>query len=413
MRTTLGAYSGRSETSVPDFDDINRRSTRTQGGQDTREKASDYSQYSDVTVDANVNPGQNTTNLDSLFTGQFLGHKSDIADGSLRHMEMRSFNHHVGDYYVAPRFMEKIAMHIAKNYLAEAFDAQCRIPLILGIWGPKGTGKTFQTELTFKKMGLEPIIMSAGELESEWAGTPGKLIRERYRKAAEVSRTQGKLGCLVINDLDAGIGRFGNTQVTVNNQIVVGTLMNICDDPEMVSVGQEWNKGVKVQRTPILVTGNDFSTLFAPLIRDGRMEKFYWEPNGEELVDVIHAMYKDDGLTKQDVAKLCQAFPNQPLDFFGALRGATYDHQIRKWIITDVVGSELVDNDADVDKLSRRLFQKDGLPSFEPVEATLQMLVDEGLRLAKQQQLVKESKLSVEYMKQQKGSGSLIGFSNS
>lgn len=28
---------------------------------------------------------------------------------------------------------------------------------------------------------LQPIIMSAGELENEWAGTPGKLIRERYR----------------------------------------------------------------------------------------------------------------------------------------------------------------------------------------------------------------------------------------
>lgn len=35
---------------------------------------------------------------------------------------------------------------------------------------------------------IEPIIMSAGELEHEWAGTPGRLIRERYRKAAEVAR---------------------------------------------------------------------------------------------------------------------------------------------------------------------------------------------------------------------------------
>jgi hypothetical protein len=60
---------------------------------------------------------------------------------------------------------------------------------------------------------VEPIVMSAGELESETAGQPGRLIRERYRKAAELSKTRGKLSCLVINDLDAGIGRFGNTQV--------------------------------------------------------------------------------------------------------------------------------------------------------------------------------------------------------
>jgi len=41
---------------------------------------------------------------------------------------------------------------------------------IAGVWGGKGQGKSFQTELIFKAMGIEPIIMSAGEMESEWAG---------------------------------------------------------------------------------------------------------------------------------------------------------------------------------------------------------------------------------------------------
>ena len=42
--------------------------------------------------------------------------------------------------------------------------------LLTGIWGGKGQGKTFQTELIFQAMGILPIIMSAGELESERAG---------------------------------------------------------------------------------------------------------------------------------------------------------------------------------------------------------------------------------------------------
>lgn len=55
---------------------------------------------------------------------------------------------------------------------------------------------------------IEPIIMSAGELEHEWAGTPGRLIRERYRKAAEVSRVSpricgGAQFCGVVPDLQA------------------------------------------------------------------------------------------------------------------------------------------------------------------------------------------------------------------
>lgn len=64
--------------------------------------------------------------------------------------------------------------------------------------------------------------------------------------------------------------------MTVNNQIVVGTLMNLSDNPTKVSIGQEWRESDITHRVPIIVTGNDFSKIYAPLIRDGRMDKFYW-----------------------------------------------------------------------------------------------------------------------------------------
>jgi hypothetical protein len=37
-------------------------------------------------------------------------------------------------------------MHITKNYLADqgAMSKSTKVPLVLGIWGPKGCGKTFQ-----------------------------------------------------------------------------------------------------------------------------------------------------------------------------------------------------------------------------------------------------------------------------
>jgi hypothetical protein len=63
------------------------------------------------------------------------------------------------------------------------------------------------------------------------------------------------------------------TQCTVNNQIVCSTLMAMCDDPIRVSIGEVWREEAMNIRIPIIVTGNDFSTLFAPLIRDGRMDK--------------------------------------------------------------------------------------------------------------------------------------------
>jgi hypothetical protein len=54
-----------------------------------------------------------------------------------------------------------------------------KVPLILGVWGAKGCGKTFNLELACKALDITPVVMSAGELEDEWAGNPGRLIRSR------------------------------------------------------------------------------------------------------------------------------------------------------------------------------------------------------------------------------------------
>ncbi|CAD6261923.1 unnamed protein product [Miscanthus lutarioriparius] len=256
----------------------------------------------------NVTVGARSGIVDDLFVGNFLGKDSDIVF-DYRQKATRTFEYLQGDYYIAPAFLDKV-----------------------GIWGGKGQGKTFQTELIFRAMGVEPVIMSAGELESEKAGEPGRLIRDRYRTASQVIQNQGKMSCLMINDLDAGVGRFGNTQMTVNNQIAVGTLMNLADNPNRASIGQKWRESDVTHRVPIIVTGNDFSTLYAPLIRDGRMEKFYWQPTREDIISIVHGMYRKDGLSVEEVARVVDAFPNQALDFYGALRSRTYDQAILEWV---------------------------------------------------------------------------------
>ena len=47
-------------------------------------------------------------------------------------------------FYIAPAFMDKIVVHITKNFLNLP---NIKVPLILGIWGGKGQGKSFQCEL--------------------------------------------------------------------------------------------------------------------------------------------------------------------------------------------------------------------------------------------------------------------------
>ena len=286
-------------------------------------------------------------------------------------------------YYISPRFEDKLAVHITKNYLDLP---NVRVPLILGIHGRKGEGKSFQCELVFKKMGIEVTHISGGELESPDAGDPARLIRLRYRETAELIKVRGKMCVLMINDLDAGAGRFDEgTQYTVNTQLVNATLMNIADNPTDVQLPGSYDS-TPLHRVPIIVTGNDFSTLYAPLIRDGRMEKFYWEPNRDDKFGIVGGIFSEDGFSRQDIEKLVSQFPNQAVDFYSALRSRIYDEQIRNFI-----------HDKGVDKVSSQVVNSNNLPSFRKPKFGLSDLMEMAKLMVSEQQRVDDSHLVEEY----------------
>ncbi len=192
-------------------------------------------------------------------------------------------------FYISPRFLDKLSVHITKNYLNLP---NVKVPLILGVHGRKGEGKTFQCELAFERMNVEVVHISAGELESPDAGDPARLLRLRYREANEVVKVRGQMAVIMINDIDAGAGRVDEyTQYTVNTQLVNATLMNIADNPTNVQLPGSYDD-TPLRRIPIIVTGNDFSTLYAPMIRDGRMEKFFWEPNHDDRIGIVSGILR-------------------------------------------------------------------------------------------------------------------------
>jgi ribulose bisphosphate carboxylase small subunit len=286
-------------------------------------------------------------------------------------------------YYLSPRFIEKLAVHITKNYLNLP---EVKIPLLLGVHGRKGEGKTFQCELLYERMGVEVVHISGGELESPDAGDPARLIRLRYREAAELVRVRGKMAVLMINDIDAGAGRFDAlTQYTVNTQLVNNTLMNIADNPTNVQLPGSYDD-TEIQRVPVILTGNDLSTLYAPLIRDGRMDKFYWQPDRGDRIGIVGGIFAPDGLSPQDVATLVETFPIQAIDFFGAVRAQIYNEQIRDFIYS--VGLENV---------SRSVVNTTTPPSFRRPDFSLSHLLEVGDRLVGEQRRVDDMRLANEY----------------
>ena len=289
-------------------------------------------------------------------------------------------------FYISPRFIDKLSVHITKNYLKLP---NVKVPLILGVHGRKGEGKSFQCDLVFERMGIDVVHMSAGELESPDAGDPARLVRLRYREAAEMVKVRGKMAVLMINDIDAGAGRVDQyTQYTVNTQLVNGTLMNIADNPTNVQLPGSYDSE-QIQRIPIIVTGNDFATLYAPLIRDGRMEKFFWEPNRDDRIGIVGGIFRADQLAKSDIETLVDTFPTQSIDFFGAVRSRLYDEQIRQLI-----------QDVGLDRISQRIVNSaERPPEFHPPDFSLPHLIEMGNELVQEQTRVQEMRLAEAYNK--------------
>lgn len=223
--------------------------------------------------------------------------------------------------FIPKRFTNIVALHITKNLLNYE---EIRTPLILGIHGPSGEGKTFQCEYVLEEMGVTPIHISARDLESERAGEPASLVCKRYWEASTLV-TEGRtpMTVLFINDLDAGIGKWGSdVQYTVNTQIVIGTLMNIADYPEFVG---ERN----TVRIPIIVTGNDFTKLYDPLTREGRMVSYSWVPTLDEKTEVVrNNIFPMQALSNEEIARLVEAYQQMPIAFFALIKSSLFDAQL-------------------------------------------------------------------------------------
>jgi hypothetical protein len=157
---------------------------------------------------------------------------------------------------------------------------------------------------------VQTVLISGGQLEDASAGLPAKLIRKSYLQVSDIVR-DGEPAALVFNDLDTGLGEWEGNTGTVNHQTVLGELMHLVDSPESVA-------GHSTERCPVFATGNDFTKIYTPLRRAGRMEVLTWEPDAAERLEIIRRIFYDR--SESTVEGLAAEFSEQPIAFFSHLR---------------------------------------------------------------------------------------------
>ena len=209
---------------------------------------------------------------------------------------------------VASRFTQALSLHLISNFRPSLTPGS---PLMLGVQGPPGEGKTYQTERVLATADIHTVLLSGGEMESPDAGMPAAKIRAAYLQAGMLLQ-QGRPAVLLLNDADAAIGSWGAlTQYTVNTQNLVTELMHLADYPTQV-------QGQTTRRVPIILTGNDFTRLYAPLRRPGRMRIFTWRMELHERAQALASIFPI--LDSHEAEQLVKRFPDQPIAFWATVR---------------------------------------------------------------------------------------------
>ena len=206
-------------------------------------------------------------------------------------------------FFIPKEFKNRVILHIIKNYCIPDRN----IPLILTIQGPKGDGKSSQTREICSQLGAYVIPISGASISGAHEGDAVSELKNVYTYASYVRKQKKKLTVILIDDFDLSVASiFTNREYTVNTQLINGFLMNLADEP--TKCGYE-----HTYRIPLIFTGNNFTGLYKPLVRHGRMDFFDWKPTLDQKIQIVSAMYSESLQSNKNstVATIPKNLPKQ------------------------------------------------------------------------------------------------------
>lgn len=227
------------------------------------------------------------------------------------------------NFWIPDRFRNKVIVHIIKNNLFKIEP-----PLILGIQGSQGDGKSSQTREVCSQLGAYVVPVSGSALSGAYEKDSVNALKSAYIYASTIRETKKSLTVLLIDDFDLSVASiFENSRNTVNTQLLCGFLMNLCDNPTIC-------EDKTTHRIPIVITGNNFTDLHPPLTRHGRMDIFDWVPTIEEKTQIVSHIYQNLVRSEENgkIQRFVKEYKDEPLSFFSSVLVDVLDN-----IIFDII----------------------------------------------------------------------------
>lgn len=223
------------------------------------------------------------------------------------------------DIFIPERFSKRIVSHVVLNYLKN--NNYYKPPLYLAIQGDPGEGKTTQALAACTRRGILVKYLSSSELSGELEAASKTRLEKIYDQAIRLRRAN-YIVCILLDDFHLGNSNISSTNGrTVNAELLVSYMMNLVETSHEVHI-------------PIILTGNDFTATYGPLLRDGRTDVFHWQPNLDEKKAIIEHIFKGfiAEKDKKQISKFVENFCDYNIAFFSQLK-----NDWRRQVVDDVI----------------------------------------------------------------------------
>lgn len=153
-------------------------------------------------------------------------------------------------------------------------------PRLLGVQGPAGDGKTEMTTLICSHVGCNTLFAPAAALAGKHEGDACSALLHLLDDAKRVALTNDRPSVVILDDVDRSVAAAcENTGRTINSELLVGALQDIANDQGFIATAPHL-------RIPVILTGNNFTSLPQTLTRPGRMRLFAWQPSCRDKGDM-------------------------------------------------------------------------------------------------------------------------------
>lgn len=211
---------------------------------------------------------------------------------------------------------------IIHRFLFKAIADIGPVARILVLQGQPGTGKTIAAVDASLRFGWAALMLPVALLASEHEGGASSVLDDVMRSAVQFSRRSRLRVVVIMDDFDLGImGADAKTAKTINSALLTQRIQALCDSGDYRD-----HLGCPI---PLILTGNDFTTQRASLLRDGRAEFITHEPTLDDRRNIARALFQPQ--TKQQrfaLDCLVRWYRHQPIAFWRGLKNDLLNDRI-------------------------------------------------------------------------------------